>query len=487
MLRLINQLLDFRRVEHGKLNLSPIHADIVSFCKNVFNCFEELATQKKFNYNFSSEFPVLKMDYDSDKLDKVLVNILSNAFKYSKDNGYISFNIQKNKKTEINKAWESFSIGSNLEKEFVEISIIDSGFGISSDNLPKIFDRFFQIEKGDKKISGTGIGLALSANYINMHNGQLIVSSSKGKGSAFYIYLPLHQPNAFNKDGTNNNRLSSYSVDFDSEILSNSNFLSKNQILKDNDESLILIVEDNLELLDFLEESLGKHFKTIKAQSGKEGFDLTLSLYPDLIVSDIMMPDINGIQLCEKIKGDVRTSHTPIILLSALSTIRDKISGINSGADAYISKPFNEDYLIVQINSLLNSRKTLRNLYASKHEEWSESLDGLSLDKKLIQRATEIIENNIKNNDKLTVEDLGKKLNISRTNLHRKLKSLTNQSATEFINDVRFKYAIELMKSGKYRINEIGFEVGFNSHSYFTKAFKKRYGLSPKKFMQKFN
>lgn len=485
LLKLINQLLDFRRIDYGKLELTPTHNDIVSFSKNVFDCFEEYATQRGFNFNFTSYSPTLTMDYDSDKLDKVLVNLISNAFKHSKDKGSISLKIQKNKKSERQKKWKEFTIGDNLMEDFVEISIIDSGKGISSNNLPKVFERFFQIEKDNTNMLNTGIGLSFCVEYIKIHNGQLVVSSLEGKGSAFYIYLPIYQPNTL-YEVINKKKPSLNTFDFATNSESNINFKLQNENSNVNRESLILIVEDNLELLDFLEESLQNHFKIIKSKNGKEAFDLALNLYPDLIISDVMMPEMNGIQLCEKIKNDVRTSHTPVILLSALSEVRDKISGIHSGADAYISKPYNEDYLIIQINNLLNSRKMLRTLYASKQEKWNENLDNLSLDKKLLQRAINIIEKNIENSD-FTVEDLGKILNISRTHLHRKLKSLTNQSTTEFINNIRFKHAIKLMSTGNYLVNEIGFRVGFNSHSYFTKAFKKKYGISPNEFMKKMN
>ena len=197
-----------------------------------------------------------------------------------------------------------------------------------------------------------------------------------------------------------------------------------------------------------------------------------------------MMPVMDGIQLCEKVKNDIRTSHIPFILLTALSTVQDQISGIQSGADAYIPKPFNEDFLVAQVNNLLNSRKTLRTLFATQQEVWNDTIDILDLDKKLLYKAIHTVEKNIKNTE-FTVEDLAKNLNLSRTHLHRKLKSLTNQSATEFIRNIRLKHAINLMKSGDYLINEIGFAVGFNSHNYFTKAFKKQFGLSPSEFIKK--
>jgi signal transduction histidine kinase len=193
LLRLINQFLDFRRIDHGKLKLNPIHTDIISFCKNVFDCFEEHATQRSFNFDFITEFTNLNMDFDPDKLDKVLVNILSNAFKNSADNGNIALKIKRNNKSEIKQKWTNYTIDNEILDEFVEISITDSGFGISSENLPKIFERFFQIKNEQSSNNGTGIGLSLSANYISMHKGQLVVSSLKDNGTTFFIYLPIYQ------------------------------------------------------------------------------------------------------------------------------------------------------------------------------------------------------------------------------------------------------------------------------------------------------
>ena len=482
LLRLINQFLDFRRINQGNLKLSPINTDVISFCKNVFDCFEELATQQRFNYNFITESTSLKMDFDTDKIDKVLVNILSNAFKNTGDQGNITLKIKRNKKTELKDNWSNYSIGEELHSEFVEISITDSGLGISSENLPKIFERFFQIKYNKQvKASGTGIGLSLTTNYINIHNGQLLVSSLKGVGTTFYIYLPIHQPNTFNE--LPSAILDIKSFDYNSETNNYNAPEVKNDKIIDNQESLILIAEDNPDLLEFLEDSISNHFRIAKSKNGKEALSLAMSLHPDLIISDIIMPEMDGIELCKRIKQDIRTSHIPVVLLTALSTVQNKISGMQSGADAYVPKPFNEEFLISQIDNLLNSRKTLRSLFASKQEEWDEGVNILNIDKKLIEKAIHTVKNNISNYD-FTVEDFAKSLNLSRTHLHRKLKSLTNQSATEFIRNIRLKHAIVLMKSGDYRINEIGFAVGFNSHNYFTKAFKRQYGKSPRDFVR---
>ncbi|MFB9057372.1 two-component regulator propeller domain-containing protein [Mariniflexile ostreae] len=479
LLRLINQFLDFRRIDHGKLKLNPINADIVAFSKNVFNCFEEHARYRAFNFNFISDLTSLKMDFDTDKLDKVLVNMLSNAFKYSPDNGTITLKIQKNTRPKLKSNWNTYTIGEIIDGDFISISISDTGEGMSADTLPQIFERFFQLETNANR--GTGIGLSLSTNYITMHHGQLTVSSSEGKGSVFCIYLPERQFAFFNDTPIETTPTSTF--DFTSESAAPLENKPKLTEPPENQESLILIAEDNPELLDFLVESLENHFRIAKSKNGKEALEQIHSLYPDLVVSDIMMPEINGIELCSKIKTDIRTSHIPVILLTALDTIQDKITGIHSGADAYLAKPFNEDLLIVQINNLLNSRKGLRESFASSQDSWENHSEIHDLDKKLLLKAINSIEQNITNAD-FSVEDLAKNLHLSRTHLHRKLKSLTDQSATEFIRSIRLKNAIKLMKKGDTTINEIGYAVGFNSHNYFTKSFKKQYGKTPSDFIK---
>ncbi len=477
LLRLINQFLDFRRIDNNKLKINSINTDIVVFCKNVFDCFEEHAKHRNIRFNFLSSQPVLRMDFDTDKIDKLLVNLISNAFKYSPDDSPITLQIKHNVKSKRNENWSNYTIGEPLDNDFVEISISDSGYGIPSEKLPKIFERFFQIEE-DNSI-GTGIGLALTTNYIALHKGQIAVYSSEGKGTVFYIYLPLHQKGHAQIDPEIkfNPFVAAYSSESILDVIST-------QARTENQDALILIAEDNSDLLEFLLDSLNGHYKVAKAKNGKDAYDLALSLNPDLIISDIMMPRMNGMELCNKIKNDIHTSHIPVILLTALDSIKDQIAGIGSGADAYISKPFSEEFLIVQINSLLQSRKVLRNLYTVQREEWNESTDILSLDKRLLATAVKLVEKNITNTS-FTIENLASGLNLSRSHLHRKLKSLTGQSATEFIRDIRLKNAVELMNGGNLMIKEIGYAVGFNSQNYFTKAFKKKYGITPTEFVKK--
>ncbi|WP_179317436.1 hybrid sensor histidine kinase/response regulator transcription factor [Winogradskyella undariae] len=478
LLRLTNQILDFRKLEAGKLKLEVSNLDIVSFTKSIFDCFTEHAKYRGFIYNFKSDIRSLKMDFDLKKLDKIIFNILSNAFKYCDDGSTVEIKIKYNAKNNIEfDNGNEFIIGNPNIENFVEISIFDTGIGISKDNLPNIFKRFYHVDS--KEGHGSGIGLDLTKEYINLHNASLKVVSVEDKGTIFSIILPCEQAENYEK-------LDNLEI-YDSN-LSKKNLTEFEEKVEKSETShqdaLILIVEDNIELLNYLSHVLGDYFKISKAKNGIEALEQIHSLFPDIIISDIMMPEMDGIELCETIKKDIRISHIPIILLTALESVKNKISGLSSGADAYISKPFDDQLLITQIINLLESRKNLRESFISINEVWEAKVDQMDIDKKLILKAVQVIDSNISNIN-FSVETLASELGLSRTTLHRKLKSLTNQSATEFIRYERLKHAVTLLKSGNHRMSEISHAVGFNSHNYFTTSFKKQYGMTPSEFIKK--
>ena len=308
-----------------------------------------------------------------------------------------------------------------------------------------------------------------------LHGGQLIVQTQENKGSVFTVRIPQFQEDNLMKEEI-------YESPFSKSEISKS-LTDYSLIENQNKDALILIVEDNIELLDYIGELLQKYFKVAKTINGREALEQIHSIFPDLVISDIMMPEMNGIELCNTIKNDIRTSHIPIILLTALDTVKDRISGFHSGADAYISKPFDDQLIIARINNLLESRKRVRESFTNDNSFWEEKLDHPDLDKQFVLKAIQTVESNI-DNYSLTVEMMAEELNMSRTHLHRKLKSITNQSATEFIRYIRLKNAVILMKKGDHKVNEIGYAVGFNSHNYFTKSFKKQFGKSPSEFMR---
>ncbi|MDW5289174.1 two-component regulator propeller domain-containing protein [Formosa sp. PL04] len=482
LLRLINRILDFRKIDAGKLKLSPVHKDVISFTKDIFNCFSELARLRNIEYNFKSDTNSIKIDFDPEKLDKIIFNILSNAFKYSNDGSKIELIIKNNRETKLEFIESNeVAIGDLNINEFIEISICDTGVGISKENLSHIFERFYHTTI--ESAHGTGIGLNLSKEYLDLHKGKLKVNSVVKKGTIFSIYLPHKQEGPFNKIENLKNYI-------DEENSTKPNIIAFQERIEQTEDlyhdSLILIVEDNIELLNYLGYVLGHHFKVIKTKNGIEALEQTHSLFPDIIISDIMMPEMDGIELCETIKKDIRTSHIPVILLTALESVKNRISGLTSGADAYISKPFDDKLLITQIINLLESRKVLRESFVNIDDVWSKNVGEMDMDKKLILKAVQVVEKNISNID-FTVETLASELNLSRTTLHRKLKSLTDQSATEFIRYERLKHAVKLLQSGNFRMNEVSLAVGFNSHNYFSTSFKKQYGMTPSEFIKRKN
>lgn len=473
MLRLVNQILDFRKINAGKMTLKPYNNDIVKFSHAIFDCFNEHARHRNFEFTFNASSNHILVDFDNEKLDKIIFNILSNAFKYSEDNGKIDLQINGNVSgfSEAPRPADLI-LGESELNDFVEIIISDHGHGISNKGLPLAFERFRQVD--ETATQGSGIGLSLTKDYLLLHAGMLKVSSQKGSGSTFTILLPTHQEATIIPDT------------IESVPESQSDFVQQATVsTKTNKqaEQLILLVEDNIELIDYLSESLKDQYKIAKAKNGIEGLLKARSLHPDMIISDVMMPEMDGIEFCKAVKEDIHTSHIPVILLTALESTEDQVTGLASGADAYISKPFSLDLLLAQMSNLLHSRKVLRDNFDNKESNWEEKIEATDIDKQLIIKAVRHIETNISNPD-ISVDDLASALNLSRTTLHRKLKSLSNQSATEFIRNIRLQNAATLFTKHNYKVNEVADMVGFNSMNYFTRSFKANYGKSPRDFIK---
>jgi signal transduction histidine kinase/ligand-binding sensor domain-containing protein/DNA-binding response OmpR family regulator len=480
LLKLVTQIIDFRKVESGKMELELTMMNVVDFCANIYSNFKEHACHRNISYTFNSDVPQLNIQIDKDKVDKILFNLLSNAFKNTPDQGNIRIEIKKNSSviTHI-KTDNKYAIGNEIKGEYFEISIQDNGCGIAQHDLARIFERFYHGKEG--KYGNVGIGLSLTKELVLMMTGRLVVASEESEGTLFAVQLPVLL----------DKRLSSINTLFTppSDILSDASckrthydIVNLEDELKHKD-ALVLIVEDNVELCDFISDVLSPYFRTAKAKDGKQGIEYANTIFPDIIISDIMMPEVDGCELCRRVKNDITTSHIPVILLTALHSVQDNMTGLSVGADAYISKPFQEELLIVQIDNLIESRSRLRESFSSSNHIWEENIEGLSLDKKLIKKAIGIVTENLLE-ENFSVEMLASEIGLSRTHLHRKLKSITNQSASEFIRNIRLEKAKELMKCGELKINEIGFAVGFNSHTYFTKSFKKYVGLSPQDYVK---
>jgi signal transduction histidine kinase/ligand-binding sensor domain-containing protein/DNA-binding response OmpR family regulator len=481
LLNLVTQIIDFRKVEAGKVQLETSKFDVVLFCHSIYANFKEHARIRNIKYSIDTDLSSLFVETDMEKLDKIIFNLLSNAFKNTHDNGEIHFKISHNKPVVHQSDYKNeHVIGAEVNNEFVEICVEDSGAGIDKDELPRVFERFYHGKEG--YFDGVGIGLSLTREFVSLLGARLTVNSEKSKGSAFVVRFPLFWANGdslpnspvLNRQGNAPMLETVQTLDLEHHKL--------DELIKNKD-ALVLIVEDNPELSEYISDVLSPYYRTARSRNGKQGLEYTHSLYPDIIVSDIMMPEMNGCDLCKTIKNDIRTSHVPVILLTALNSVEDNISGLYMGADAYISKPFKEELLIVQIDNLIESRKRLRESFSLDQQQWADNLSGLDLDKKLILRAVKIVEKNLLEVN-FSVEQLASEIGLSRAHLHRKLKSVTDQSASEFIRNIRLEKAVELMRKGEMKINEIGYAVGFNSHTYFTKSFKRHYGKSPQEYIK---
>lgn len=462
---LVNELMDFTKSEEGRLMMKVEKEDLVSFLWEIHSTFTEEAIRKNISYRFEPETESIEAWFDKNKMEKVISNLLSNAFKFTFPNGSITLGLT--------------TILEN-EQSFASISVKDNGSGISPNYINKIFDRFYQSpEEENKHIAGTGIGLALVKTLVELHHGKVSVTSRKWEETCFTVKIPL---------GNNHfamNEMLSYADD----IIVPNNFSSMVRSKADQQKSegnvpLILVVEDNAELCDYLVSILIPKYNVIKASDGAEGLRMAQESVPDLIVSDVVMPKLSGTELCRAIKNEMSTSHIPIILLTSKATTPEVIEGIESGADAYIPKPFDIQHLEVTIEKTIETRRKLyqrfsQNVYIMP----SENTDN-DLDKKFILKILAYIDENVLN-DNITVENLAAHLLMSRTNVYRKIKALTGYTATEFIRLTRLKMAVKLLETGKYNVSEIAYKVGFTSPSYFAKCFRDQYGKSPSEFIDK--
>lgn len=503
LLRLINQLMEFRRLEQGNGQLKVKNGDIVTFLQDIRDAFSELAEKKKIKFQLNSSREHLEIWYDYDKLEKIFYNLISNAIKFTNEGGKIEIDIHVPDKIEAsqnNRLQQKLMIfnpkmmANRSSSRFIEIKITDNGVGIPEENMHKIFDRFFQFEKEvfsrGKKISmaGTGIGLALTKSLIDLHKGRISVESQVGEGTVFTIKLPLGKE-AYSDDEIviddgpeTEKKLDEYLSDDISEANCDEE-TEHAELFRQKNLPVILIVEDNGDLRKFLKNNLEEKYLIKEAAHGKEGFDLAKTIVPDLIITDIMMPVMDGIEMSKLIKADELTRHIPLIMLTAKESLDDKIEGIETGADDYMGKPFSLRLLTAKIKNLIEQRSKIQEELKKKILLEPKDILLDSPDEIFLRKAVEIIENNI-SDPEFGVDQFGTDMNLSRMQLYRKLKALTNQSANEFIRSVRLKRAAQMLKqTNSYTIAEITYEVGFNDPKYFSKCFQKEFGVTPSKFI----
>lgn len=473
LLSLVDQLMDFRKFENNHLQLKVAEGNIVPFVKEIYLSFTQYASIHKFTYEFESEFDELLVWYDQDKIERVIFNLISNAFKYTPDGGHIRVIVRQ-------------ATGG------VEIAVEDSGVGIAPEHLEKIFDRFYEVSHSDSLIStkynkGTGIGLALAKGIVDMHSGKIKVESVENEGSSFTIQLPLghnhlREDQIIQKikgpDHLDEHEIKSYLPDNHPE-------LKVPQELPE-DAPTILVVEDNNDVRNYLEQIFRHEYKVIAASNGEEGMKEAIQNVPDMIISDVMMPKVDGIEFCSRIKSDVRTSHIPFILLTARTSPVYKYEGLEMGADDYIQKPFHVKELRLKAKNLIQSRKKLKDKFSSESVVSPAEITVSSLDEKLLGKALQIVEENI-SNELFEISTFCEELGISRTMLFTKIKAWTNLTPNEFISVMRMKRAAQILEQNKLTVSQVAFHVGFKNPKYFSKCFQRHFSETPTAYAKRFS
>ena len=458
LLNLINRILEFRKTETQNRKLSVAKGDLGQLVQEVGLRYKELNPNNKVNYHIHIETEDTEIFYDADMITIILDNLMSNAAKYTSE-GDITLSLRSVEENQI---------------KYTEISVSDTGHGIDAEALPHIFDRYYQA-KSKYQASGSGIGLALVKGLSELHEGILKVESTVDAGTTFTLRLPTENtyPNAIHTQHDMEKK------PMDAEETTITDTPTENH-------PIVLVVEDNTDIREYIRSSFTELYEVITAKDGKEGWELAQARIPNIIVSDIMMPVMDGIELCKRIKEDMRTSHIPVILLTAKDSLQDKEEGYASGADSYLTKPFSAKLLHSRINNLLETRKKIASLLAladtqPKQESAVSSLN--KLDNEFLQKITQIIEENLEM-EKMDIAFIADKMCMSHSTLYRKIKGLTDMSANEFIRKVKMRKGVELLMSGQYTISEIAYMIGFSSVAYFRQCFKDEYGMSPSDYVK---
>ncbi len=474
LLQLINQIMDLRKVEKGKTKLNISKIELVDFVQERILNFSEEAKQKNIQFLYNHENQNILIEADEEKLDKIIYNLLSNAFKFTPVNGKITIAIHDNQLQKNNYFSNQLSFGKLEKEDFIDIQVIDSGLGIDSDDLPKVFERFEQGKKSKPSEYSSGIGLNLCKEYTLMHRGAIIVQSTPGEGTSFSVQLPTKQKaqKILYQNKTKVKNINSWQTQEKSS--------AKTKAF--NEEIKLLVVEDNYDLRKYIISFLKNYYTILSAENGKQALTILKSQNIHLIISDVMMPVMDGFEFCQLVKSQIETSHIPLILLTALSSAENTSTGLEKGADAYISKPFDENVLLSQIDNLIEQRKRLRKSFVPKFIS-NQPIEIGSLDNYFLNKVNAIIEQNIENED-FSVEKLAMELGLSRSQLHRKLKQISNHSTSEYIMMVRMKKATKMLAEKQFTIDEIAYKTGFNSHSYFSKCFKKFMNKTPKEYLK---
>ena len=459
LLRLVNQILDFRKYENGKLDLSLSAIDLKEQLKEWSQSFQTLAYKKHihFNVNIGNESDYVMM-LDAEKMERIYFNLLSNAFKYTLENGVITVTLsQIQRPTGMS----------------VLLMVSDTGTGISAKHIQHIFDRFYKI---DINHNGSGIGLALVKAFVELHGGSIAVDSREGAGTVFTVEIPIHKPDIEDTQIQKDIYIEPQTV------LVELSDVEEDLVVLDESKESVLVIDDNKDIREYIKMMLADKYMVLEAENGSVGIRKAMKYVPSVIVCDVMMPEMDGLECCKRIKSEIQTSHIPVMLLTACALDEQRIEGFECGADSYISKPFNSQLLLTRIQNLIDNRQRLKQMFNDSNTCSKESVS--EVEKDFVDRFRSLVEKNLGNSE-LSVEDLGEQMGMSRVQLYRKIKALTNYSPVELLRITRLKKASSLLASTSKTISEITYEVGFTSPSYFTKCYKDYFGENPSDLLKR--
>ena len=458
LLRLVNQILDFRKYENGKMEYTPVPVDLLQCLENWNESFQAAARKKHIRFSFDHMPDTnYRTQADVEKLERIYFNLLSNAFKFTPENGKVTVRL--------------FA----LEKEgqpFFRFTVANTGSLISAEHIRSIFDRFYKI---DMHHAGSGIGLALVKAFVEMHGGTIQVESDEKQGTMFTVDLPF----CCCTSSPDTSSMGTSGHESPVELLEGEEEEERNY---DSSRMSVLVIDDNADIRSYIHGLLSAEYSVIEAANGSEGIRKAMKYVPDLIISDVMMPGIDGIECCRRLKSELQTCHIPVILLTACSLDEQRIQGYDGGADSYISKPFSSQLLLARMHNLIDSHQRLKQFFGDRQTLAKEDI--CDLDKDFVEKFKALIEEKMGDSE-LNVEDLGREMGLSRVQLYRKIKSLTNYAPNELLRMSRLKRAASLLASSGMTVAEIAYEVGFTSPSYFTKCYKEQFGESPTEFLKR--